>query len=355
MKNTFTLFISILLFNNYITNLCSTLKEFEEEKKDILEGNGLEYLAERGEKLNWRMGNFLIKLKTKADITIIQYDLSDSVMKRIDLLKKLTKTYSENEFKPFTYFIGCVINDDDKTVNLLFGNLGMSLENSSIANKFMNLSVSKGLVNGSNLLRLISKFGSFNPKIQVLLTNESFLFKEMENGELKLIVNLLNNNLFDENFEIEKSKALTPETIEEQKHYYESNIFESFMFTIMSLKDIHNEINNHPIEGKYLSTFLETLNEENNLKNYVTMLKNTSTSLNLKFEEPNAFNKFTNWFLGIFTDRRVESCYTLEDLVETVLTFKKEDRPNPLKISEKLLFFSQNFIEPASSSSKIIL
>ena len=208
MKYNFILLIFTLLLNTYkMEELCTTVSEVEKKHTIILEGNDLESLVEKGDKINLKNGEFFILKTLKTPIYITIKENTEERKKSISLLKKFTESYDKDEFKPFTYFIDCIEKDHGEII-LLFGNFGDSFDNSSLVDRYKNLPLIKQLENGSKIFNFISRLENFNLLMKV--DTDKILFKAVENELVPIAV--LVDNIFEEKIPVvDLGKILSPE------------------------------------------------------------------------------------------------------------------------------------------------
>ena len=353
MKYTFILLISILLLNTYKMeeNLCSTISEVNKKHKTILEGKDLESLAESAEKRNINDDTLLILKNLKTPINFLIQKNTEERKKSISLLKKFTESYGKDEFKPFTYFIDCVEKDDDEII-IIFGNFGVSLDNSELEAKMKNFSLSKQLENGSTIFNVVSRLEKFN--LHMRLNERTIVFKTVKDDLVPIAV--LVDNIFQEKAPVVKKSSifLSPEEKKESFSYKESMIYDGFLISTLTIGKINEEVQKNKDMVNYLKE--NSVSEQNELfiSNLIICIKET----NINFVEPNVFVKFWYGIQGIFIDNSVNRSYSLYQLVPLALNYNRNKRPDSKSIADKLLYFSKNLIvdeNVETESVKIVL
>lgn len=343
-KNIQFIILFTFLANVITTNPCTSIEEIESKNKEILDNKKLSYHENYLENVG---GGGAYRLKTKTPIFMKEFKTDDKILRSLSLLKKLTKSYKKDEFKPFTYFIGCFEKENDSIILLFSGIENESIDSSTLMNSIKSAKPKLQMEIVGHIFKFISKLGSFNPKLFALNYNTDLLIKKIYEGDKLVgflpVANLL-DNLFDEKTD-KLGSIRAPEENEDKLSYFESMIYDSFLFGLMLIKSEEDDQDHFKKYGKNLFELIRTNNIKENNDIIIEGMINIKKGKNLVFEEPNMFKKTFNWFLSIFSDKRVETSYDLISLIPHVLNFEKENRPDPAAIADKIMYFASHYEE----------
>ena len=277
----------------------------------------------------------------KDPIYLLSVPKNDENLEIFSNLKKFTETLPKSELQNFSNFIGCFQEKDN--LKLIFENYF----NEEMNKDLIHLSTSEKLKKISKLFSLLN-----------LIQNQDFIINFQNfrlhkiNGEYVPFFLLINDFFYKKKEITDKMEILikSPEEIEENYIYPESNTYSIFFLTLFinilknfpKIEDLIFSLTNIKIEK-----LIQTINVKEDHDLFINAISSIFKSEDFSFtiRKPNIFTRFGRWMLSFFKDQTVQMSYDLGDLTKAVLTFKKEDRPNSQIIADQLLYFSNNIEE----------